>query len=402
MTAAEPGPPSRGQTRFVPIEGLRGYMALWVAISHALQLSGYLDRDGPLGVLTRGADAVAVFIMVSGFVITHLLLEKREPYGRYITRRFFRLFPVYAVLCTVGFLLTDDMVRYVSSVSWADAAFWREYRQAWAETAASTRAHLPWHVLAHATMLHGVPPREWLPYSEQVFLPPAWSISLEWQFYLLAPLLLAGAKRTWSAVFLAAVFSAGYVAYKNGVLGTFGTHTVLLGAAGYFAVGIASRVLLPLLAELRVAPLAAAGTAVLAVIWFVDWTLPLIIWMTFLAYMLYGRREPVTGGAFRLVMENRFAKHLGRISYSVYLSHFPIMIAVGAAALTLAPNLSRNGALVLMIGAVLLTLPISWCLHVLVERPGIRLGAWIASRLPDRKGPGPAAPDSRPSVVAAS
>ena len=46
------------------------------------------------------------------------------------------------------------------------------------------------HILVHLTMLHAIVPSAWLPSSQFAFLPPAWSISLEFQLYLVAPLLV--------------------------------------------------------------------------------------------------------------------------------------------------------------------------------------------------------------------
>lgn len=54
----------------------------------------------------------------------------------------------------------------------------------------SDKAHLPMHALAHLFMMHGAVPNDVLPHSEYAFNMPAWSISLEWQFYLVAPLFI--------------------------------------------------------------------------------------------------------------------------------------------------------------------------------------------------------------------
>ena len=39
--------------------------------------------------------AVMIFVILSGFVITHLVVEKHEPYGPYLGRRALRIFPIY-------------------------------------------------------------------------------------------------------------------------------------------------------------------------------------------------------------------------------------------------------------------------------------------------------------------
>ena len=46
---------------------------------------------------STGKAAVEGFIVLSGYVITQLILTKRESYRTFITRRFMRLFPVFFV-----------------------------------------------------------------------------------------------------------------------------------------------------------------------------------------------------------------------------------------------------------------------------------------------------------------
>ena len=119
----------------------------------------------------------------------------------------------------------------------------------------------------------------------------------------------------------------------------------------------------------------------LAVVWFAPWKVPLAIWLVFYVYLLHVAQAPVTGKVFRLVFENRIAAYLGRVSYSIYLSHLLLMTAIGIVSLRLAPDTSQEGMLAIMLGAVVFTLPLSSLLFVLVEKPGNRLGARLASAL---------------------
>ncbi|MDG1825107.1 MAG: acyltransferase family protein [Henriciella sp.] len=103
--------------RFTILEGWRALLAWWVVLSHTLALSGFSRGDIVQNVknsevtgfdiggwfmhlwyeiilLARsGKIPVYVFVMMSGFVIVHLLLMKKEPYNIYIMRRFLRLWP---------------------------------------------------------------------------------------------------------------------------------------------------------------------------------------------------------------------------------------------------------------------------------------------------------------------
>src|ERR1700737_4207290 len=85
------------KTAHIPeLDALRGILSWWVVITHILNQSKYeFGRyDGWLKILIKGGYAVDVFMILSGFVITRLLRERTESYLSFITRRFFRIFPV--------------------------------------------------------------------------------------------------------------------------------------------------------------------------------------------------------------------------------------------------------------------------------------------------------------------
>src|SRR5438270_6252769 len=92
-----PGAAPAAVERFAPIEGLRAWLAWGVFFGHIALFAG-LSRIGiPSGAADLASDCVQIFIIVSGFVITHLLLAQQEGYPSYIARRFFRLFPAFVV-----------------------------------------------------------------------------------------------------------------------------------------------------------------------------------------------------------------------------------------------------------------------------------------------------------------
>jgi len=138
---------------------------------HVVWLAGYH------GIIQHNAGVYAVdgFIILSGFVIAQLLLTKNEPYGLYIFRRFMRLFPAFIVCLAIALLVRPFTFGTAPSELLREAS---EYRYFW------------WHLGAHASLIHGLVPIAWLPQSQLAFLPPGWSISLEFQLYLLAPLVL--------------------------------------------------------------------------------------------------------------------------------------------------------------------------------------------------------------------
>jgi peptidoglycan/LPS O-acetylase OafA/YrhL len=172
---------------------------LWVLVDHVLWVAGYW-QDAIAGLPTMyatiarlmvsGSYAVDLFIIISGFVIMHLLDKQGEPYLQFIVRRFFRLFPVFIVLFVIAIPLSQVDLWNLTNSSQYLTPKQIEFRTA---NLASWWENIHWNIPLHLTMLHGAVPEVLVKDAPGAFLVPAWSISLEWQFYLLAPLAYAWA-----------------------------------------------------------------------------------------------------------------------------------------------------------------------------------------------------------------
>ena len=94
-------------TKFPGLDGLRGWLAWTVVLDHIVFFSGFgLPWISRGQAQLAGVCAVMIFIILSGFVITHLVLEKKEPYGLYIARRALRIYPVYLLALLLGVATT--------------------------------------------------------------------------------------------------------------------------------------------------------------------------------------------------------------------------------------------------------------------------------------------------------
>lgn len=368
---------------FTEIVGLRVYLALWVAMGHALQTAGYYRPTNLLMKVLLSPDlAVVVFMIVSGFVITNLLLTKQEPYPRYITRRFFRLFPVFLIACVVGYLLGDAWVALERDIPWvADPGNLRRAKLFAAEVRES-HVHLLAHALAHATMLHGMIPQEILPEAPKTFLPAAWSISLEWQFYLIAPMVIAALRDRWSTLALLAGSLVALEIARKGYLGHYSGHSLLLENAHWFLLGIACRLMHGRLSGLAVSPLAAGIGVVLVTAGFVKTGLPFLIWGVFYAYSLWRQNAPVTGQVFSWLTQSRLMQVLGESSYSLYLIHRPLQVIAGAMLIRYGV-VTHGSMLAAMLAATAVAMPLSVAIYFTIEKWGIALGHRIAKRMPE-------------------
>jgi peptidoglycan/LPS O-acetylase OafA/YrhL len=347
--------------RFFAIEGLRAWLAWAVVLDHCVYFSTPF-----LSVLIRGVgfQAVVTFVIISGFVVAHLLLERPESYGAYLTRRFFRLAPLFAVMSVAGYY------AYIVQVRILPYGFGNQDLAVLLRNIESSQSVFFWqHLLAHLTMLSSAINNETLPYADYAFSMPAWSVSLEWQFYLVAPCLLYPLLRHRSLLPLAAALVVlGAWLFNRGRFGHYDQPGLLFALGPYFAVGIASRLYLPRL-KLQNPHVALALCLLLLVLG----AQPALAVWAFVYLGLGGTFGPL----YRLAFESRPALYFGSRSYAIYLSHFPTIVAcqwLWIQGFGVPPNL-----VALLVTAVPVTIAVSEILHRSVERPGIRLGARLAS-----------------------
>jgi peptidoglycan/LPS O-acetylase OafA/YrhL len=381
--------------RLVPIEGLRAYLAFWVLVDHVLCFSGYdgaATSNKALLLLYSGRLAVDIFMIVSGFVIFALLDRRQENYAQFICRRFFRLYPVFLLLFLASIPLSlVEMwdVQHGGQVQTAgDAQYIADsLNQAW--------THWRGDVLLHLTMLHGVLPDSlWGRHTSEAFIGPGWSISLEWQFYLVAPLIywLATqcAERGRVILSLAAILLLVIGHYVSWGWGFLPVHT------GFFIVGIVSYFLYK---EREQWHKSVAGTfpILVCVALFLctmpeasKTIIPLACWMGF-SGLLIEPADSLSSRVFTPWFTNPVAQFLGKISFDIYLAHEPILTLSQAALLTWLPHLGRAAhfwALFALTATV--TVAVSTLLHYTIELPGMRLGRALAMKLKARRELAPA------------
>jgi peptidoglycan/LPS O-acetylase OafA/YrhL len=345
-------------SRFDALDGLRTWMAWLVVASHFPSHAKLIVLNDRWKILEdMGGPAVDTFIVISGFVITHLLLTRSEPYSAYIVRRFMRLFPTYLVCTILSVSVAVAVGNFVVPLN------------------------LPWQIAAHATMLHGIFPNEILMKSPYEFLPPGWSVSLEWQFYLVAPLIIAFCRSSRGAliVIIGALLCA-MLYYRIGW--HWKSPSALLGAFPLFLIGIACRFMAPRLMGTVKYP-AAIGLAGLGLGFWVGKP-GLGFWMLSFAFLVSERNTMSRGDrAFRRVMhallESRPIQWLAQRSFVTYLVHWSVMLALTAAG----RKLGQSG--LGLAGFLLFTFPVTVIAQEVIYRavdlPGQRLGRSWARRL---------------------
>ena len=295
--------PIRRLGRRPALDGLRGLAVLLVICDHA---------HLPLGAAWIGVD---LFFVLSGFLITSLLLEERARDGRISLRAFYlrrarRILPALAVLTLA--VAAVSLTLHQLQDRWP---LWEQIATTWTFT-------------SNATV--------WLAGAPIGAFTATWSLACEEQFYLLWPLALIGmAARGWSArrVLAALGFAVGALALTAWMV-TATVHSsqaffsplgrgaeLLLGCA--LAVGWRHR-LLPAWLESPWTSLGALAVGALLVV-----RSPLSTEGTYLlaavcaAIVLLGllaERSPALTGAFSF----RPLRYTGRISYGLYLFNDPV------------------------------------------------------------------------------
>jgi peptidoglycan/LPS O-acetylase OafA/YrhL len=315
------------------IEGLRAVAVLLVVLAHA-------------GVphLAGGYVGVDVFFVISGFLITALLLREAESTGRISVPRFYarravRLLPAAALVL---------VATLIGARLWLPAVRLGEYARD-AMSAAGYLANLRFAEAGTDYLNADRPPSPF-----QHF----WSLAVEEQFYLVWPLLLLASAYLWRrrrplAAVLGVLVTASFAlsvteTVRSAPWAYFGPHTRAweLGVGGLLALGSARLNRLPA-ALATASSWGGLGAILLAAIRFGGGT-PYPGWRALLpvagaAAVLAGARAPLLG--------SRPLQALGRLSYSWYLWHWPVLL-IGPAALGIRGTTGRR--LLLAAGALVL------------------------------------------------
>jgi peptidoglycan/LPS O-acetylase OafA/YrhL len=371
----------RGMKRLVRLDGLRGVLAVYVMLSHTLP---FVPMPGWLHWLFQhGGAAVDVFFILSGLVIVQSLDSFEYRALPFLIARVARIYPVFLVVFAfavaiqplatsfenMAWIGQDSVARYLWSGGWpSDWAF---------------------GIATHLTMTHGLFPDS---FSDAVwvrFLGPAWSLSTEWQFYLLA-LLLGCRLGLQRMTLLLLVMAAGYAIWDAATPEAWHFSWAFLpNKAQYFALGVISA---RLIREGRQGVgcylIALAATLALCV-WHggVDKLLPPLLWTACLAAQAVAsaprRWAALVDVPLRwlaALLQSRPLVWLGAVSYCLYLAHEPLERLLG---LGLARLMQGDAALFTAIwipGSIALPVLAAWLLHRWVEVPALRAGKTLARR----------------------
>jgi peptidoglycan/LPS O-acetylase OafA/YrhL len=344
------------------LDGLRGVSILAVMAYH-------------IGLIRGGFLGVDIFFVLSGFLITALLTNEwtrsgRISFGKFYMRRALRLLPALILLVIV----CDFVMVTIARLYWQPEAFVPVvFGMAYAALAALFYV-ANWVMISGQTL--------WI-------LGHTWSLSIEEQFYLLWPLCLLALlrwirRRGLILTLLVSGIAASLLVRVSLVRAQAPVTRLFFGLDTRFdellvgcIVGVlASWSLLPTAQRARriLSASAAVGAAVLAVLlWRAGWKEPVMMQggLTVAAAsagVLIADILARPSGWLARALGRQPLVGIGRISYGLYLWHFPIVYGCGALAVDGAPPDLQRAALAIGLTFLVAAASFRW-----VERPMLRL-----------------------------
>ncbi|EAP97565.1 lipopolysaccharide modification acyltransferase [Janibacter sp. HTCC2649] len=332
------------------LDGLRASAALAVVYVHYLFFSGLTARPG------AGYIGVLVFFVLSGYLITRMLWRPLRststPYRSFLARRIRRLLPAL-----LGVVLVAGPV--MTLVGPGDAL-------------ASVRSSLI--VLTQLTAFFlaadAFPMEAWV---------PTWSLTVEWVFYLLWPIVLVKMRRRGLSTLGATRVTLVLAALLYGAAIPLSPSAFYYLPVGNLAVMLMGSALA--LAHAREPRRTGGRDAAIADMAFFAFILAVLLpsaglsgsWLYRVTYvpiavivaLVLIDQRPGTGGMARRLLESRPMVAIGQSSYSLYLWHLPILwIAYWGL-----PDLPV--ALRVAIATVSLV-PVVWLSFTLLEKPVLK------------------------------
>ncbi len=340
-----------GKSSHIPaLDAVRGIAACLVVVAHIF------------GPVKLGGMAVLIFFVLSGFLITWLLLRELEHTGEisirsFYARRTLRIFPAFYV-----FWIVSVLVAHLTRAPFS-----------WGEAIASFFYMGDYYTAMHPSHAHQI-------------MGITWSLGVEEKFYLLWPAICVLLRKDLAKLFRVSLYLAGFI-WLYRVLACIYLHLpvdylrysfdsrfadVLLGCS--FALALKLGLLQPVLAavvRVKTLPLWLTGMLVgltllerhLSDRMFYLFALPFstVVVAVLLIQLIFEAHSP----GYRW-LEHPVLRFLGRISYSLYLYHIVVITSIEH----LFPHLRLRWAYPLMltgsVGAAYLS-------YRFIEQPFLRL-----------------------------
>jgi peptidoglycan/LPS O-acetylase OafA/YrhL len=344
--------------RYKELDGLRGIAALSVYFSHLIgvfvinsSLFDYLSNS-PLHILWHGEAAVTLFFLLSGFVLTLPYIKSRNNLNlpSFYIKRILRIYPafVFAILFSIFlkcfFFNSSQMTSYSAWIN----EFWK-----WDLKDISYTEFFNTFILAG---FH---------FNTKLFDPVIGTLRTEMIISFVLPFLIYIALRVKLVINLLFLFLFFFIG--KDVVGVF-----YLG----IIIAIYRKDIIDYLNMINnhfytiifymIASVLYSSRFSLSFIFSNQEKTTLLLSITGCAFFLV---LALKKGLFSVILNTRFIQFLGKISYSLYLLHFPILLIVC--------SFTQANIYLIFPISLIITLILSYLSYYFIEMPFVRLGKKI-------------------------
>lgn len=344
------------------LDSLRALAAMLVILYH------WLPADSIVNTFNNGAIGVNIFFVLSGFLITKILLQNRDEaegknnnrwsvYKNFYIRRALRIFPIYYLLAFLILVFHGYLHAKLGRSEFINT-------------------------ITYTINFHFFNNKYW-----GTLTTPFWSLAVEEQFYLMWPLIILFIQRKYIVHAIMLFIGVGVVSQclvQDFQFGYIPTYTCLdsfgLGAGLSWIMLYKPDLLNKVYRYLSVLSIFSFIIVVAEVIYgdfsyFPQRTLHSIIALWMITYIILdkGRRR----FSFSSFLDNKYLFFLGKISYGIYLYHIPIeWIGYRFAPLLKqylpSPFVNQYQTILLLIDFTLLIF-ISWLSFKFIEKPILKM-----------------------------
>lgn len=358
-------------------------MAWWVVLGHIANSLGIFFNSSAnpfIRALTMTSVPVDVFIALSGFAIANLLSKEQKNYWLYVAGRACRLYPIYFAA-----LLISIAIHYYNIAEPNNYLF----KLPQSDRLDSINQNYGIHLFLHFLLIHGLVPDQVLPHAGDAIIAPAWSLSLEWQFYLVAPFLffIMGQKHrrlftisVFSIITLGAALNFSGITFSYGAFLAIKFHYFIIGIAAYrlfknrLEINLATILGLCFLTGIALSPNRKAEIASFIVC---SGLFVAIMPEKFFKFE-YANLAQKFLAPIRKILEKNLLLYFGKMSYSTYLFHgFALLISKN---LTTSISDHTIFTLAFVSGTISLTALFSLVAYKTIEEPSIHYGRKLRGR----------------------
>ena len=352
------------------LDGVRGIAIVLVLLSHFM-LRDYFMNERHYFMTQFGWIGVDLFFVLSGFLITGILLDSRqnEHYWRnFYRRRVLRIFPLYYFVVIITWLTVLFIEKAPDRLQGYDS--------------------FGWFFTFTPNIAMGLK-NNYLYHSHIFNLNHLWSLAIEEQFYLFWPLIVRYLPMRWLAILCLVLISMGtglrhFTDHLVGMDLSISSYTFPfcrmdgLAAGSFLAAALRLGWLQNIPSKWWLARILFVSTGILIMGNFINGTKQTLYTLSalFFSALLFLTLNPDARAIARRVCENRFLRHLGKYSYGLYVFHHmfeyfwrnwfgkPLLES------NLHPVIGQTLFILAAFGGTYILARISW---ILIEEPFLRL-----------------------------